>query len=132
MSSQEEAQEKAQKVRSLAMSGKDFKDLAKQYSDLHTATEGGDLGSFQANEMATYMSNAVINLKPGELSQIVENDNGYHFFKLVSLQAGTVAAKESYEAVQEQIRGKLYQQAMEQRFQAWMKSNREKAYIKIL
>jgi peptidyl-prolyl cis-trans isomerase SurA len=132
VSSQEETQEKAQKVRSLAMSGKDFKELAKQYSDLPTATAGGDLGSFQVHEMATYMSNAVINLKPGELSQIVEHDNGYHFFKLVSLQAGTVVAKESYEAVQEQIRGKLYQQAMEQRFQVWMKSNREKAYIKIL
>jgi len=130
--SQADAKEKAKKAHTLAMDGKDFKELAKKYSDLPSAADGGDLGSFQQDEMATYMRNAVARLKPGEISSIVETENGYHFFKLVSSQEGKIVARESYESVKEQIREKLYRQAMEQRFKDWLASIREKAYIKIL
>ena len=132
ITSQEDAKEKAKKEHKLAMDGKDFKELAKQYSDLPSAGEGGDLGSFQLDEMVTYMRNAVVNLKPGEISPIVESENGYHFFKLVSSQEGKIVAHEPYESVKEQIREKLYQKATEQRFKDWITSIREKAYIKIL
>jgi peptidyl-prolyl cis-trans isomerase SurA len=40
-------------------------------------------------------------------------------------------AKEPFETVKDQIREKLYQQAMEQRFQDWLTSIREKTDIKI-
>jgi len=132
ITSQEDAKEKANKVHKLAKDGKDFKELAKKYSDLPSAGEGGDLGSFQLDEMVAYMRNAVANLKPGEISPVVENENGYHFFKLVSSQEGKIVAHEPYESVKEQIREKLYQQATEQRFKDWIASIREKAYIKIL
>ena len=82
--------------------------------------------------MANYMRDAVVKLKPGEVSSIVETENGYHFFKLLSSQEGKIVAHESFESVKEQIREKLYQQAMEQRYNEWLKSMREKAYIKIL
>jgi len=130
--SQAEAKEKAKKAHALAVGGKDFKELAKQYSDLPSAADGGDLGSFQHDEMADYMRDAVARLKPGEVSSIVETENGYHFFKLVSGGEGKIVARESYESVKDQIREKLYQQAMEQRFKDWLTSIREKAYIKIL
>jgi peptidyl-prolyl cis-trans isomerase SurA len=130
--SQMEAKEKATKAHKLAAKGGDFKELAKKYSDLPSATDGGDLGSFESNEMANYMRDAVVKLKPGEVSSIVETENGYHFFKLLSSQEGKIVAHESFESVKEQIREKLYQQAMEQRYNEWLKSMREKAYIKIL
>jgi len=129
---QEEARNKAKKTRDLAEDGKDFKKLAHQYSDLPSAVDGGDLGSFQKDEMAPFMRDAVIGLKPGEISAIVEIDNGYHFFKLVSSQEGQIEAKVPYESVKDEIREKLSQQAMESRFKDWMKSIREQAYIKIL
>jgi peptidyl-prolyl cis-trans isomerase SurA len=130
--SQDEAKEKAKKAHALALNGKDFKELAKKFSDLPTAADGGDLGSFQQDEMAPYMREAVVRLKPGEVSPIVENENGYHFFKLVSSQEGKVIAREPFESVKEQIREKLYQQALEQRYKDWLTSIREMAYIKIL
>jgi len=130
--SQADAKEKAKKAHKLALDGKDFKELAKQFSDLPSAVDGGDLGSFQQDEMAPYMRDAVVKLKPGDVSPIVETENGYHFFKLVSSQEGKIVAHESFESVKEQIREKLYQQAMEQRFKDWMTSIREKAYIRIL
>ncbi|WP_319586588.1 peptidylprolyl isomerase [uncultured Desulfobulbus sp.] len=129
---QAEAKEKAKKAHKLAVAGDDFKELAKKYSDLPSAAEGGDLGNFQQDEMAPYMRDAVSKLKPGEISPIVETEDGYHFFQLVSSQEGKIIAHEPYESVKEQIREKLSQQAMELRFKDLLKSIREKAYIKIL
>lgn len=129
---QADAKAKAKKAHDLALHGDDFKELAKQYSDLPSAADGGDLGTFQKNEMVAYMRDAVINLKPGEISPIVETGNGYQFFKLLASQKGKIIAKVPYESVKDEIREKLYQQEMELRFNDWLKSIRDKAYIKIL
>ena len=130
---QAEARAKAERVRNLALKGDDFKTLAKQHSDLPSATDGGDLGAFQKHEMATYMRDAVVNLKTGEISQIVETEKGYQFFKiLTNHEEGKPATKAPYESVKEEIREKLYQQAMELRYKDWLKAIRDKAYIKIL
>ena len=128
----EEAHNKAQKVHKLALQGKDFKELARQYSDLPSAADGGDLGTFQQDELADFIRDAVLRLKPGEVSPMVTTENGYHFFKLVTSQEGKIVAHEPYESVKDQIREKMYQQAMEQRFKEWLISIRTKAYIKIL
>ncbi|MCL2458180.1 MAG: SurA N-terminal domain-containing protein [Desulfobulbus sp.] len=130
---QEESKQKIEKAHALAMEGKDFKELAKEYSDLPSAADGGDLGHFRQDEMAPFIRDAVMNLKPGEISRIVENDNAYHFFKLVPpQQQSQAAAKEPFDEVKDQIREKLYQQTLEQRLKDWLISIREKAYIKIL
>lgn len=129
---QEQAKEKIQKAYSLARDDKDFQNLARKYSDLPTAKEGGELGVFQLEELAAYIREAVAQLKPGELSPIVATGNGYVFFKVISTEKGKIVAKASYESVKDQIREKLSQQAMETRFKDWMQSIRENAYIKIL
>ena len=127
-----EARAKAEKIRNLAMKGDDFKALAKQYSDLPSAADGGDLGVFRKDEMAAYIRDAVVTLHPGDVSQIVETENGYQFFKLLPSQGEKIVTKPPYGSVKEEIREKLSQQAMELRFKEWMKNIRDKAYIKIL
>ena len=130
--SQEQAKEKIKKAYDLVQNGGDFKELARQYSDLSNAEEGGDLGTFQLDELAAYIREAVSHLQSGELSPIVATGNGFVFFKVVSTEKGKMVAKASYDEVKEKIREQLYQQAMESRFKQWMQSIREKAYIKIL
>jgi peptidyl-prolyl cis-trans isomerase SurA len=126
------AKAKVEKAHELAVKGEDFKELARKYSDLPSAGDGGDLGTFQANEIAAYMRDAITSLKPGEISPIIESDNGYQFFKLVSSETGKIIAKAPYKAVRDEIQEKLYQQEMAVRFKDWLKSIRDKAYIKIL
>jgi peptidyl-prolyl cis-trans isomerase SurA len=130
--SQDEAKAKIRKAYDRAKDGGDFKELARKYSDLPSAEDGGDLGTFQQHEMAPAMQSAIVSLKPGEISAIVEMDNGYHFFKLVSSQGGETVSTAAYDSVKEEIREKLYKQAMEARFKDWLQSIRDKAYIKIL
>jgi peptidyl-prolyl cis-trans isomerase SurA len=127
-----EAKKKAERILSLAKSGKNFKELARQYSDLPSAVDGGDIGVFQANEMASYMRDAVTQLKPGGISPVIESPDGYMIFKLLSSQEGQIITKVPYESVKEEIRNTLYQQEMRKRYDTWLNEIRNQAYIKIL
>ena len=64
--------------------GADFGDLARRYSQHTTASAGGDLGSYFAR--GTFLAEfeaAAFNLKPGEVSDVVETEQGFHIIKLI-------------------------------------------------
>lgn len=59
--------------------GEDFSELAKQYSqDPGSAPAGGDLGWFGRGTMVQEFEDAAFALRPGEMSDIVETQFGYH------------------------------------------------------
>jgi peptidyl-prolyl cis-trans isomerase SurA len=126
------AEKKAEKVLKLAKEGQNFKQLARQYSDLPSAVDGGDIGAFQKDEMAGYMRDAVTSLQPGEISPVIASPNGYMIFKLLSSQEGEIITKVPYDSVKEEIRSNLYQQEMEKRYNSWLEEIRGQAYIKVL
>jgi len=127
-----EAKKRAERVHALAANGQDFRNLAKKFSELPSAADGGDLGVFQKDEMAPYMKNAVLNLSPGEISEIIETPSGYQFFKLLSSQDGQIVVQASFDSVKEEIRTKLYDQQLKGQFDEWVRDIKEKAYIKRL
>ena len=122
----------AQRVHKLAEEGQDFKALAKKFSDLPSATDGGDIGIFTLDEMAEAMRSAVKELKPGELSPVVEIQSGYQFFKLLSGDSDAIVVTSSYEKNKEEIREKLYEAKMQEAYQDWVKKLKESAYIQKL
>jgi peptidyl-prolyl cis-trans isomerase SurA len=128
----EEARAKAEEVRKRVLAGESFTELAKAYSNLPSAEDGGDIGLFQKDEMAAYMKDAILAMHPGEISPIVEIGNAFQFFKLLSMREGDLVVKAPYESVREEIRDVLYSQEMEEQYKVWVKSLREEAYIKIL
>jgi len=127
----EAALKKAERVRSLAVAGQDFKKLAHEYSDLPSAVDGGDIGVFRSEEMADYMRRAVVKLKAGEISKIVETPSGYQIYKLLSSQEGQIITKVPYESVKDEIREILYRQEMQKLYKNWIKDLRAQSYIKI-
>ena len=126
------ARKKIEHLRKLALEGRDFRQLARQYSDLPSAADGGDLGVFKAKEMAPAMRRVIVHMKPGQISPIVENNSSLQIFKLLSRQEGDIITKEPFGAVKDTIREKLYQEEMKKRYRQWMKEIREQSYIKIL
>ncbi len=126
------AKKKAERILSMAEAGQDFKELARTYSDLPSAVDGGDIGTFQKDEMADYMRDAVTSLKPGEISPVIKSPDGYMIFKLLSSQEGEIITKVPYDSVKEEIRDTLYQQEMQNRYKSWLKEIRSQAYVKIL
>ena len=126
----QEALQRADRVHKLAVSGSDFRELARKFSDLPSAAEGGDIGVFEEDEMASYMRNAVTSLNPGEVSRIIETPVGYQFFKLLSSKEGGIVMQAPYGDVKEEIRERMYSEALKTEFEAWIKDIRENAYIR--
>ncbi|RZW20584.1 MAG: hypothetical protein EX260_06565 [Desulfobulbaceae bacterium] len=124
------ALQRAERVHKLAQSGSDFKELARKFSDLPSAAEGGDIGVFEEDEMASYMRGAVISLNPGQISAIIETPVGYQFFKLLSSKQGGIVTIAPYSEVKEEIREKLYDQELRKEFKEWIEQIRGEAYIR--
>jgi parvulin-like peptidyl-prolyl isomerase len=65
--------------------GANFAALAQQASeDISTAANGGDLGWFPRDVplMPTVVAEMAFSLQPGEISDVVESDQGYHIIKV--------------------------------------------------
>ena len=122
-----ETEKRAQKVFQLAKNGQDFKVLARNYSELPTAADGGDIGVFELEDMAPFMKDAVIDLQPGEISTLIETGSGYQFFKLL---ARIDSSADSFEAAKDDLREELYEQRLNEEFNEWVKELKEDAVIK--
>lgn len=72
---------KAESIRA-QVTDANFADMAKKYSTDPTAKQNsGNLGVFPAGMMVAAFSNATKQLKPGEISQPVESQFGYHIIQ---------------------------------------------------
>ena len=70
-----------------------FAELAKQYSqDPGSAANGGDLGMFGRGMMVKPFDDAAFQLKPGEISGLVQSDFGFHIIKLIAIKPAKVQA----------------------------------------
>ena len=80
--SKDEAKKLAAEVMAKAKKGADFADLAKQYSDEPGAKQrAGTLGKFGKGNMVKPFADAAFALKPGQISDVVETDFGFHVIK---------------------------------------------------
>ena len=74
--------EKAEEILKQAKEGVDFAQLAKEYSQDTSSTNGGDLDFFGKGQMVEPFEKAAFSLKNGEIyPEIVETDYGYHIIK---------------------------------------------------
>jgi peptidyl-prolyl cis-trans isomerase SurA len=126
-----EALAKAEEARRLVQGGEDFRSVARKMSDLPSAADGGDIGVFKKEELSPAMKRNVLALAPGQLSPLVETPTGYQLFRLLSNQ-GDIRAQQPLDAVHDEIRDLLYQQAMEAQYGKWVKELRDEAYIKTM
>ncbi len=80
--SKEAAKKLAADISAKAKRGQDFGGLVKQYSDEPGAKErAGALGKFSRNMMVKPFSDAAFALQPGQVSDVVETDFGFHVIK---------------------------------------------------
>ncbi|UFU00482.1 peptidylprolyl isomerase [Radiobacillus kanasensis] len=76
-------EETAKKVKKQLDEGKDFAQLAKDFStDTASAENGGDLGFFGTGAMVPEFEDAAYGMEVGAVSDPVQTDNGWHIIKV--------------------------------------------------
>ncbi|HEX6362425.1 MAG TPA: SurA N-terminal domain-containing protein [Albitalea sp.] len=91
-----------------------FAEMAKKQSDdTGSAERGGDLDFFGRGAMTGPFDEAVFALKPGQLSDVVETDFGYHIIEVTAVRGGE---KKSFEQVRPEIEDEVRKQLAQKRF----------------
>ncbi|MFN9068181.1 MAG: SurA N-terminal domain-containing protein, partial [Bdellovibrionales bacterium] len=89
--SDKKALEKIQKIK-LDLKSNDFGSLAEKHSeDPGSKSKKGDLGYFGKGQMVPEFEAKVFSMKPGEVSEPVKTQFGYHLIKLTEIKPGMSA-----------------------------------------
>ena len=127
----ETAKNKAEKILAEVKANPDkFEELAKKDSqDPSSAEKGGDLGFFDTKQMVPEFSKVAFSTKPGEISNVVKTEFGYHIIKVVDRKKSGVVP---FDEVKPQIQKYLEQQTKMQSIQKLIESSRNNAKIVFL
>lgn len=99
------ALEKIKGIQKRIQKGEDFAVVAKEVSDCPSKENGGDLNYFQRGQMVGPFENAAFSLKPGQMSDIVETEYGYHLIKLTDRKdAGVMSFEEMKPRIEQHIK----------------------------
>ena len=127
-SGEEGARKKAETVLVRLKNGEAFETLAEQFSEDPGFNSGGLLGVFKAGEFSKEFEKAILNLAPGDVSEITTKKMGIHILKLISKK---VVSDSKFEKEKPRIMGKLYEKAFKLQFGQWLERKREESFIRI-
>jgi peptidyl-prolyl cis-trans isomerase C len=106
-----------------------FADLAREKStDTTSAKKGGDLGIFGQGRMVPEFERAAFALKPGEISDVVKTQYGYHIITVTDRKEGE---RRPFDQVKEQIRATLRTKGLQEQVQAHLETLKKEAGLQI-
>lgn len=125
-SKKKEAREKIEMVQKKLQKGEEFTSLAKEFSKCPSSSNGGDLGYFTRGKMVGPFDKVAFTLKPGEVSNIVETEFGYHLIKVIDKKPATTAG---FEEIKSKIEQYLKQKKIREEITLYTKKIKEKAKV---
>ena len=118
----EAARARANEAMALIKEGKDFEEVAKQYSD------SSSIGVVEEGQFLPDIEKIVFSLTQGQVSDSVETDKGIFIFKL---KGGIPAQVAELKEVKDQVYNLLYRKKLQERFEQWLGNLHKKAYVEI-
>jgi len=110
--------------------GADFGKLASTESDDKAAAANkGDLGTFSKGQMVEEFSNAAFSLEPGEISDIVETQFGYHLIKVTKKVPAKVVP---FEEAKDSIKAKLTQKITGEKIREYIERLKKEFNVKVM
>jgi len=112
--------EAAQSALARVKQGEDFAAVTREVSeDALTRTKGGDLGFLPGGVMPPAFEEAAFALKPGEVSEVVPSDLGFHIIQVLEIDPEHPVSDEMWPAVQQRS------------FEGWLAQQRAHANIRL-
>src|SRR6185369_10505706 len=106
-----------------------FADLAREKSvDTTSAKKGGDLGMFGQGRMVPDFERVAFTLKPGEISDVVKTQYGFHIITVTERKEGEA---KPFDQVKEQIRATLRNKGLQDQVQGHFEDLKKQAELKI-
>lgn len=102
----------------------DFKSLAKEFSIAPEAEQYGDLGWMEIDVLDVF--NQAFKLKPGQRSEIIKSDFGYHIIELIEKEAPKTL---SFEQAKASIRSQLIATSEQALFTKWLEEQTRTAKV---
>jgi peptidyl-prolyl cis-trans isomerase C len=128
-SQKDESRKKMEAIQQRLKKGEDFAELAKQYSEDPSSAKGGDLGYFGRGRMVRPFEDAAFALKPGEVSDIVETQFGYHLIKVTERKPETLVP---YEEIKDKLQDYLKGETIREKVGSYLAEQKGKAKVERL
>jgi parvulin-like peptidyl-prolyl isomerase len=123
-----ETAEQARDIKGKLDRGEEFQALARKFSRGPERDLGGDLDWVTEMDLPRSFSQALFRLKPGEISEPIATQYGFHLFRVEEADKG---GKIPVEEAKHKIAEDLKTEKSDQAFQAWIEELRNKAKITI-
>jgi len=123
-----ESEMEAREILKELKKGGDFAELARERSLSPDREVGGDLGFFGLGQMPPEFDEVMLQLKKGEVSDVVQSDYGYHIFQLMEINE---AKEATWEEAKPKIMQILLAQKRDKAFHDWLHGLRSNARIKL-
>jgi len=121
-----ETEEQAQEVMKQLEEGQEFDLLATEISIASSASKGGDIGFISKGTLMTEIEEQLFILNPGEISEIIPTENGFHIFKVLEKNpSGYLELAE----VQIEIESQLLPLKQQEVFDQYLKDIEDQAVI---
>lgn len=118
----------AEDVRGMLLSGKDFRETARNYSEGPNSKDGGDMGYVERGRFLKEIDDEIFCLAPGEISEVIETPVGFHVFKIYDHRNAKVLP---FEDVRGKVTETLYRLEAKERLDEWLEDLKSNAYIDI-
>ncbi len=125
----EEARQRIVAIQDKIKSGEDFAVLAKKFSEGPSKVNGGDLGYFGAAQMAPAFETAAFSLDPGEVSNVVTTQFGYHLIKVYDRKP---AGKESFSEAAPRLKARFHKERLDKSLRELVEELKAEAQIERL
>ena len=125
-SAKKSLEEKANSIYHQLKAGSDFAELSRRYSEDASAQIGGDLGYLKKQDLMEKFASVISKMKAGEVSEPFWTDQGLHIIKLEDKTEKLTEAQ-----LRESIKNKLFEKYFMQKYNSWIRSLRENAYIEV-
>jgi len=124
----EEARALAKNLKNRILSGEDFGEVAREYSeDIGSAQEGGELGWASPGQMVPVFENAMAQAEINEVTDPFESPYGWHILQVLERRQQDVTELVNRNRAEDFLHNRKYQEELD----AWLRQIRDEAFVDI-